>query len=232
MQLVAVLVGEQVFCHQAVLELRRQCPFARHHVVARQVPPEVVVLLLLAAVDFPAPEHLEGLAVHDEDAGQPVGAVLAGAAERADIDPFRAAMHGVRPRVAGLADDLVRLDDLVDARLRGMRLGVDDIDARRAHARDDQVAPLQERVAGQRRQRGGTGIPAEVMQFVALVGHRHGMHHRAVGGRAGLDVDHGQRVGARAVGAQQQGVGKFFRRRAHRELGRRVKRGIRPHVHG
>ena len=74
---VAVFVAEQVLGHDAVLELRRQAPFAGHHVVARQVPPEVVMQLLRAAIDLPAAADVEGLAVHDEDAGGPCVAVRA-----------------------------------------------------------------------------------------------------------------------------------------------------------
>ena len=114
MEPVAVFVGEQVLGHDAVLELRRQPPFAGHHVVARQVPPEIVVLLLRPAVDLPAADHVEGFAVHDEDARRPVGAVRAAAAQGGDVDALRPAMDGVRARIAGLPEHLLRLDDLVD----------------------------------------------------------------------------------------------------------------------
>src|ERR1700730_18659770 len=43
-------------------------------------------------VDLPAAQDIVCLAVHDEDAGRPVGAVLAAAAERADVDAFRTAV--------------------------------------------------------------------------------------------------------------------------------------------
>src|SRR4051812_46919732 len=101
--LMAIAVAEQVFGHDAVLELRRQPPLARYHVVARQVPPEIIVELLRPAIDLPAPEHLEGFAVHDEHAGRTVGAVRARAPERTDVDALGTAMDGVGPRVPGLA---------------------------------------------------------------------------------------------------------------------------------
>src|SRR3954447_5606952 len=75
--LMAVAVAEQVFRDDAVFELRRQSPLACHHVVARQVPPEIIVKLLRPPIDLPAPEDLEGFAVHDEYAGRAVGAVWA-----------------------------------------------------------------------------------------------------------------------------------------------------------
>ena len=63
----------------------RQSPFTRHHVVAGQVPPEIVVQLLRPAIDLPAAEDIERLAVHDEDAGRPFRVVLTAAAKRANI---------------------------------------------------------------------------------------------------------------------------------------------------
>ena len=94
MEMVAVFVREQVFRNDAVLELRRQPPFARHHVVARQVPPEIVMQLLRSAVDLPTAEDLERFAIHDEDAGGPC-AIFAAAAKRADVNPFRPTMNGM-----------------------------------------------------------------------------------------------------------------------------------------
>ena len=94
--LVAILVRQQVLRGEAVLGLRRQRPFARHHAVAWQVPPEVKVQSLRPAIDLPAAEDFERLAIHDEDAGRFIGAVLAATAQRADVDPFRSAMDGVR----------------------------------------------------------------------------------------------------------------------------------------
>src|SRR5580704_6960457 len=85
----AILVREKLLRHDPVLELRRQRPLARHHVVTRQVPPEVVVQVLGSAIDLPASQDIERLAVHDEDAWRPVGAALAAAAERAHVNSFR-----------------------------------------------------------------------------------------------------------------------------------------------
>ena len=64
-----------------ILELWRQAPFAADHVIARQVPPEIVMLALLAAIRLVAAEDLEGFAIHDECARRTVGAVLATAAQ-------------------------------------------------------------------------------------------------------------------------------------------------------
>ena len=126
---VAILVGEQILRHDPVLELRWQRPLARHHVVARQIPPEVIVQGLGTTIDLPSPEDLEGLAIHDEHAGRAVGAILAAAPERTDVDAVRTAMDGVGPRVTGLFEYFLRLDDLVNFRLGGIRFRIHNIDS-------------------------------------------------------------------------------------------------------
>src|SRR5262249_30222121 len=97
MKRMAIFVRKQVLRHDPVLELRRQRPLARHHVVARQVPPEVVVQPLWSAVELPAAEDIECFAIHEEDAGRSVGSVLTAAAERADIDAFGPAVDRMGP---------------------------------------------------------------------------------------------------------------------------------------
>src|SRR5689334_9853366 len=106
---------------------------------------------LWPAIELPPSEHLECLAIHDEDAGRSVGTVLAATAERRDVNAFRPAMNGVWPRVSRLPEDFLRLDDLVDRCLGGVRLGIDDVDAGRPQAGNDEIAALKEGVAGQRR---------------------------------------------------------------------------------
>src|SRR5215210_6375410 len=108
----AVAVAEQVFRHDAVLELRRQAPLACHHVVAREVPPEIIVELLRPAINFPAPKDLEGFAVHDEHPRGAIGAVGPAATEGADINALWAAMDGVRPGVTRLSEHLLGFDHL------------------------------------------------------------------------------------------------------------------------
>jgi len=108
-------------------------------------------------------------------------------------------MHGVRARITSLAHDLFRLDGLDQGRRARIGLGIDDIDARRADAGNDEIAALEVHMARQRRQRGTAGIPAEMVEFVAGMRHDQLVDHRAVGGRLRIDVDHGQRIGPRAV---------------------------------
>src|ERR1700731_986699 len=149
---VAVFVREEILRHDPVLELRRQSPLARYHIVARQVPPEIIVKLLRTAIDLPSPEDIECLAIHDEDAGRSFGTIPASAAEGADIDAFRAAVDRVGPRITGLPEDLLRLDDLVNRRLGGIRFGINDVNPGGPDTRDDEVAALEKRVRCKRRQ--------------------------------------------------------------------------------
>jgi hypothetical protein len=149
---VAVFVREEIRRHDPVLELRRQSPLARHHIVARQVPPEIIVQFLRTAIDFPSSEDIERLAIHDEDAGRSLGTILASAAEGTDIDAFRPAVDRVGPRVTGLLEDLLRLDDPVNLRLGGIRFGINDVNPGGPDTGDDEVAALEERVRCKRRQ--------------------------------------------------------------------------------
>jgi hypothetical protein len=140
-------------------------------------------------------------------------------------------MDGVGPGIAGLGEDLFGFDDLVDLGLERL-LHVDDVDARRPDAGDDQVTPFQKRVAGQRRQRRGTGVPAEMVKLVARVGHDDLMHDLAIGVGGGVHVHDRQPVGLRAVRTEHQREGQRFHRGLHGDLGCGVECRIRPKIHG
>ena len=107
----AILGAEQHLRDQAVLERVGRAPFAGDQRVVAEMPPGVVGEMLRAAIDLPLAAHVEGLVVHQEDAAR---ALALAVAERRDIDAFRAAMDGVRARIAGLVGDLGRLDHLDD----------------------------------------------------------------------------------------------------------------------
>ena len=141
-------------------------------------------------------------------------------------------MDRMGPRVARLLEHLFGLDDLVNGCLGGIGLHIHNIQARGAEPGDDQVAPLEERVAGQRRQGRRAGVPTAMVELVARVRHRHRVDDLAKGGRAGLDVDHRERVGLREVRAEEQRVGEVLRRSFHRQLRGCVEGRIRPHGHG
>src|SRR5579883_490294 len=137
MDAVTIFVGKQVLRNETVLKLWRQRPLTRDHIVARQVPPKVIMQLLGTAIDLPAPENVEGLAIHDEDTGRTVRAVLAAATQRTDINALRPAMNRVWPRVPGFLENFFRLNDFVDLSLGRIGLCVDDVDTRGAYAWND-----------------------------------------------------------------------------------------------
>ena len=188
-------------------ELRRD-----EDVLARLVP-EVVVERRPRAAVLPAALHLERLRVDD---GEPPGAVAVGVAEHRDDDVVAGhAVHGVRPRVAGRGDHLLRLDHLLDPRPSRVVGDVDDVEPRRAEAGHDQVRAVGP-VAG-----GRAAIPAEVVQLVADVRHR-----QLVDDPALLRVDDGEEVrlgDARAL-VQAGEVEELLLRRRHRVLWRAVER--------
>ena len=68
----------------------------------------------------------------------------------------------------------------------GMGLRIDDVNAGGADARDNQIAPLKEGVAGKRRQGRRAGVPAEVVKLVPLVGHRDRVNDLAKVGEPGF----------------------------------------------
>jgi hypothetical protein len=138
-------------------------------------------------------------------------------------------MDGVRARIARFVKHLLGFDDLVDLRLRRMRVGVDNIDARGAQAGDDEEASPEEGVAGERGERGAAGVPAEMVELVSLVGHRHRMDDRAARCRAGRDVDDAQRVGLGEIRRQHENIGEVLGWSLHRELRRGIECRIGTH---
>ena len=78
--------------------------------------------------------------VDDENSARRVSV---GRAEGANVDSIRTAVNGVRPAVPGAVRDLLGLDRVDELRLFLIRLDVEDIDPRRAKARDQQVATFE-----------------------------------------------------------------------------------------
>jgi hypothetical protein len=185
-----------------------------HHVVAGLVP-EVVVVLHLAEAGFPAAGDVEVL-VHGQEAA---GALALGVAEHRDDDLLAEAVDGVGRGQAGLGDDLLGLDHLVELG-RARVGGVEDVDAAGFEAGDDQEAALGRGVAVA----GAARVPAEVVQLVAVVGHLQAVHDLGVGRARRVDVDRRHVVGCldRRAGVEADGVEQLLARRRHRGLGRGV----------
>ena len=151
---------------------RRGRPLRRHHHVLPGLVPEVVVEFDLARW-LPAPVDGEVRLVQFEESARqlPVGV----AQHREDDLPVGDAVDGVGGAQV-LVEHLPWLDDPLQFGLAPVRR-VDDVDARGALPGDDEVAPLQAAdVTG-----GGAGVPPEVVEFVAAVGHLDAVDHAACG---------------------------------------------------
>src|ERR1700722_2620025 len=106
MNRVSVLVAEQQFGHDAVLDHVRRSPFAGDGNVPAEMPPEVVREPLRPAIDFPSPEHVEALVIEQENSARSVALVIA---ERADVNRVRPAMNSMRPAVPRARRNLLGL---------------------------------------------------------------------------------------------------------------------------
>src|SRR6516225_1785303 len=143
MQATPVFASQQDLRHEPIFEYVRRAPFAGDHRIETEVPPHVVTELLRAAIHLPAAERLESFVIHDEDAAGRLAVLVA---ERGHINAARAAMDRVRPRVTGLLSDVLGLDDLNDLWFARIGIGVENINARRAQAWNDKIAPLDVRM--------------------------------------------------------------------------------------
>src|SRR5437868_2853291 len=97
-ELVTILVAQQQLRTNPALDHIGGAPLAGDHRVVPEVPPEVVGEELVPAIDLPAAEHVEALMIEHEDAAR---AAAVRRPERAEVDPIRTAVAGVRPTVAG-----------------------------------------------------------------------------------------------------------------------------------
>jgi len=179
MQAPAVFAAEQDLRHQSIFECFGRAPLAGDHGIETEVPPRVVAKLLWATLDFPAAERLERLVIHDKDAARRLAVLVA---ERGHIDATGAAMHGVRPRVAGLLGDLLRLDDLDDLRFARIGFGIKDVNARRAQAWNDKIAPFDVWMRCIWAQTGRAGVPPEMIELIACVRGGNGTDDARIGG--------------------------------------------------
>ncbi len=196
MQPAAIFRTEQDLRDKTFLEGVGRPPLAGDERVMPEMPPGVVGEALGPAVYLPLAADVEGLVVHQEDAARLLALSVA---QRGDVDALGAAMDGMGTRITRSLGHLCRLDDLNDLRLPPVGLGIDDVDARGAQPRHHQVPALDMRVRRIRAETGGARIPAEMMQLVARVRHRHGADDRRVGFRFGIDIDDGDAVGALAL---------------------------------
>src|ERR1044071_765650 len=224
--LMTVFATEEQIGLQPVFDHLRRAPFAAHQRVETEVPPEIVMQELRAAVHLPLAQDLERLAIEHEDATR---AVAIGCAERADVDPLRPTMNRVWTRIICTRKNFFRLEHFDDLRFPRIRLCVDDVNTRRADPRDDQVAPFDVRVRGIRAKRRAARVPTEVMQLIAKVRQLHFADALSVRSRLRINSDDQERVVQFAAGwIQRRDERVFFHRRLHRKPWRRIKRRVWP----
>ena len=125
-QPVTVLAAEQQLGDDAVLDHRRRAPLRGDGDVLRDVPPEVVGQVLVAAVGSPT-ARAPRTSMWSSSATPP-GPSSPSAAEAGHEDGPRAAVHGVRAGVAGPLAELLRAQHLHDRRLGRVVLGVEDVE--------------------------------------------------------------------------------------------------------
>src|SRR5262249_42386209 len=146
-EFVAVSATEQYFGIHSVLHHARRSPFAGDGGVESQVPPEIISKFLRATIQLPLPEHIETLVIHYENS---TGTAAVRSSQRADKDSVGAAMNRVWRCVSRTLGQRLGLNHLHDLRFPRIRLGVDDVDARRMYSRHDQVTSFHMRMRSMR----------------------------------------------------------------------------------
>ena len=168
--------------------------------------------------------------VEEEDAAR---AVSVRGAEPVHINALRAAMHRVRPRIAGAPDDFLGLDDLYDLGRPRIGLGVEHVNARGAQTGDDEIAPLDVRMRRVGAQRRAAGVPAEVVQFVSGLRHVDPADKLGIGRGPRVEIDDAKRIRLVASHVQDRHVAELLRRGLHGHARRWIEGGIRgPGRHG
>ena len=227
-QLASVLAGEQQLGIDAVLHHVGCAPGAGHHRVEPEMPPHVVGQFLRSAIELPASTNLERLRIEQERAARPVAV---GRAERAEKNPVRPAVHGVRRRVARAPGNGLRLDDLHDARPSGIGLRVENVNARRVDARHDQIAPFHVRMRRVGAQAGTARVPAEVVELVPRVRHVGLANQPAVTLRGRIQVHDAERVGASFTRVDECDISQRLRRGLRRHRRRGIERRVGCQLH-
>ena len=133
-QLAAVLSRQQQLRVEAVLHHIRRAPFGGDHGVVPEVPPEIVSQILGAALLLPLALQLKRSGIHQEDAAR---TIATGRTERAAINAVGAAMNSVWRRVAGLLNELFRLDHFHDLGMVVTRFRIHDVNPGRCDTRND-----------------------------------------------------------------------------------------------
>src|SRR4029450_12124485 len=141
--LMAVFATQEQIGLQSAFDHVRCPPLAGEQRVESQMPPEIVLKKLGAAVHLPLAQDVKCLAIEHENAAW---AIAIGCPKGADVNTFRPTVNSMRTRIIGTRQDFFRFDHLDDLRLPRIRLCVYDMHTRRAQPRHNQVTSLDVRV--------------------------------------------------------------------------------------
>ncbi len=204
---VAVLVVQQLFRNDPVLDHGGSAPLAGDQGVLVEVPPGVVGQVLRPPIGFPGAHHVERVVVEHGDS--PRAIVATGGSEARQVNPVRPAVQGMRPGVAGFRREFFGRHGSHQFRLPGVGMGVVDVDVRRAQPGQQKVAALQAiGVMSGVGERAAARVPTEVVQLVAAGGQIGPTDHPAEASRFRVGVDDGERVRLRAVAVERDDVGQ------------------------
>src|SRR5260221_1124377 len=194
MQLVPIAAAEEMIWLEPVFYLIRSTPLATDQRIMPQVPPEIVSQFLRTTVDFPSAEHIKVVMVDEEDSAWPVSIRCT---QGANVNALRATVDSVRAGITGALKDFLRLDGFHDFEFSWIRLGVDNVNARRSQSRDNEITPLDMRVRGIRTQSRTARIPTKVVQFITDVWQVYASGDFAIRVRRWIKVDYQKRVTTR-----------------------------------
>src|SRR5579864_1558411 len=126
--------------------------------------------------------------------------------------------------IAGLLDELFRLDHFHDPGMIGVPFGIQDVNPGRPDARYHQVSTLHMRVRVLRAEARAACVPTEVMQLVIALGEIYLANELAKSGGTRIDVNNADGVALPILtDVEQRDVGDAFRRSLHRHARRRIK---------
>src|SRR5882757_1038397 len=149
------------------------------------MPPKIIMQELRAPIHSPLAQDLERFALQHKNTSW---AVAIGRSERADVNSFRPAVDGVWTRIFRARKNFFRLDHFDDFRFSRIRLGVDDMNTRRAQARHNQVPALDMWMRRIWTERRAARVPTEMVKFVAKLRHLGLADALAISARARINI--------------------------------------------
>src|SRR5438477_8358084 len=149
------------------------------------MPPEIVMQKLRTPIHLPLTQNVERFAIEHENAAR---AIAIGRAERANVNAFWSTVNRMRTRIVSPGKDFVRLNHFDYLGFSWIRLCINDVNARRAQARHNQVTAFDVWMRRIRAKRRTACIPTKMMQFITKLGHCNFADLAAVGARVRINI--------------------------------------------